>query len=83
MEELRVVDLEQHAGDLSRQAQVHVLDEGEETLTCAGQKTHKVNVSTTAEGAGAFDERQVGCMMGKKNTHPASASARVEEQQPT
>lgn len=36
VEELRVVDLKQHAGDLSCKTQVHVLDEGKETLTCAG-----------------------------------------------
>lgn len=43
MEELRVVDLEQHAGNLSRKAQVHGLDEGKETLACAGK-----NISTAA-----------------------------------
>lgn len=33
VKQLRVVDLQKHTGDLTRQAGVHVLDEGEQTLT--------------------------------------------------
>jgi len=34
VQQLRVIDLQQHAGDLSSQTGMHVLDEREQTLTC-------------------------------------------------
>lgn len=34
VEQLRVVDLQKHSGDLTGQAGVHVLNQGEQALTC-------------------------------------------------
>lgn len=40
MEELGVVDFQQHTGDLASQAGMHILDEWEETLTCERRIKH-------------------------------------------
>ncbi len=39
VQQLRVIDLQQHSGDLSSQTGMHVLDEREQTLTC-GRREH-------------------------------------------
>lgn len=40
VEKLRVVDLKQHTSDLACQARMHVLDQGEQTLTCRRKNHH-------------------------------------------
>lgn len=74
MEELRVVDFQQHTSDLASQAGMHILDKWEETLTWERKMKHLPHFIV-------WWEEQIIEIRKLSNLYPASASVPVEEQQ--
>ena len=91
MEQLRVVDFQQHAGDLASQAGVHVLDQREQTLTCRRRRNTGGSVVGTPSVTYQAEEgplhSQVSHVLYRLcidcwNTHQASASVPEAGQRP-
>lgn len=95
MKQLRVVNLQQHAGNLAGQAGMHVLDQWKQTLTCRsdGEDLERNAINPQwHSGTSCFTQRNGRIQSGFRESwrsvtdvgeaYPASAFVPVVEQQP-
>jgi len=78
VEQLRVVDLQQHAGYLPRQAGMHVLDEREEALTWCGERERERQSSSVLVRDGGRRHDNVEMEMGRGGVARLEGHVEVE-----